>query len=177
MALWAVEAAVFGSGGSFTLFHKKNFVFKKSQGKNNNHFSEKYTLHSGVPQGLVISPTLFNILINDMFHDLPNGMHHSFFADDCAIWTEVRNVAEAMTKMQWAIDAIETWSNRWGLDISTSKTKVHIFTHKRKIVQQPLMLYNTQLEIVKSHKFLGVIFDKELTWNKQIERMRDVRQT
>ena len=77
-----------------------------------------------------------------------------------------------MNKMQRTIGAIETWSNRWGLEIFTLKTKVLIVTHKRKLVHQLLMLHNTQLEIVKLHKFLGVIFDKELTWNKQIERTR-----
>ena len=163
-----------GVEGHLLSFIRKFLHSRKIRVKINGHFSEKYTLHSGVPQGSVISPTFFNILINDMFHGLPNGVHHSLFADDGAIWTEARNIAEAMTKMQRAIDAIETWSNRWGLEISTSKTKVLIFTHKRKLVHQPLMLHKTQLEIVKSHKFLGVIFDKELTWNKHRKNKREM---
>ena len=49
-------------------------------------FSETYPLENGTPQGSVISPLLFLIMINDI--GLPHGLdgvEMSLFADDSAI--------------------------------------------------------------------------------------------
>lgn len=43
-------------------------------------------IENGTPQGSVISPVLFNIMINEIFSNIGRGMGQSLFADDGAIW-------------------------------------------------------------------------------------------
>ena len=46
----------------------------------------------GVPQGGVLSVTLFLVAINDILNELRNGVDGSLFADDLAIYTTTRNM-------------------------------------------------------------------------------------
>ena len=72
-----------------------NFIHNRSIAVNvNGQFSDKTDIINGIPQGSVISPTLFNIFINDITKALhakgkvgeTAKLNTALFADDCAIW-------------------------------------------------------------------------------------------
>ena len=48
--------------------------------------STPHLLQNGLPQGSCISPVLFNVMIYDLFRDIPTGLSFLLFADDSAIW-------------------------------------------------------------------------------------------
>lgn len=84
----------------------------------------------GVPQGSVISPTLFTVMINDLFHGCSPKVKYSLFADDGAMWTTAEHLNEGIAVMQEAVNAVSQWSQRWGLQLAAAKTKVVIFTKR-----------------------------------------------
>ena len=53
--------------------------------KNEGILSETYPLTASVPKGAVLSPTLVNVIINDIFIGCPNSLEMSLFADDGAM--------------------------------------------------------------------------------------------
>ncbi len=65
---------------------------KITVGSNNTH-SEPQGLDNGTPQGSILSPTLFNFMINDLFTGIPKEVNTSKFADDGAIWLRCRSMA------------------------------------------------------------------------------------
>ena len=54
--------------------------------RNQDTLSQPYPLAAVVPQGAVLSPTLFNVMINDFFNGCPGNVEMSLYADDRALW-------------------------------------------------------------------------------------------
>jgi retron-type reverse transcriptase len=59
--------------------------------KVNGYFSKFKYVENGVPQGSVISPTLFNIAVSDL-SDKITKTKITQFADDIALWKTNRNI-------------------------------------------------------------------------------------
>ena len=59
---------------------------KKARVHLNGEYSQQKTLKEGVPQGGVLSPTLFWIFMNDIIRDLPKHDYGAIYADDLVLW-------------------------------------------------------------------------------------------
>ena len=129
--------------------------------------SSHYDTTGGVPQGSVLSPTLFTIFINDMFDGIPECVQTSLYADDGALWVTAPTLDQALGHMQRALDVVVSWTHSWGLTLSTAKTQAMVFTNRR--VLSPLLSLDAQAVPFVSHtKYLGIIFDSRLTWRRHI---------
>ena len=152
----------------------KNFLFdRRLQVRIGSELSDKYLVENGTPQGSVISPLLFMVMINDVFSEVPVDIGRSLFADDGALWKRGRNVKHIISKVQSAIDKVTEWGFDWGCRFSVEKTQTVIFTSKRKLEGVKLKMYGKELERVGSFKYLGVLFDAKLTWADHIKRIED----
>lgn len=152
----------------------KNFLSERTlQVRIGNKHSRKYEIENGTPQGSIISPLLFSIMINDVFDEIENGIRRSLFADDGAIWVRGRNLDFIVKKIQEATKKVEDWSYKWGFRFSVDKTTTVFFTKRRIGSEKKVKLYNKELERVKSFKHLGIWFDERLTWAVHIQKMVD----
>ena len=138
-----------------------------------NDTSDIHDLENGCPQGSVLSPILFNVIINtldDALGDVPN-LSLSQFANDSAIWTKHSSPRLALNKIQSALDEIEMRSQLWGFKISTLKTKAIIFSRRKINIGslQKLTLFGR--EFSDQITFLGMTLDKKLTWGEHIKKM------
>ena len=82
-----------------------------------------YLQEEGIPQGSVLSPTLFNVAINGLLEQVPVGVHGLAFADDYAVFCSKSTAVEACQKIQEAINAATTWANARGSDSLLRKRK------------------------------------------------------
>ena len=137
-----------------------------------NKLSNEKCQKNGVPQGSVLSPTLFLLMINDVLPNQPPGIKISLFADDIAIWISSEFIKTCFIRLQLALKIIQTWSAKWGLRFSPEKTKAMIFMkHQLKSSNRykghglSLEIYNKKIEIVSNHRYLGIIFDSYMTGN------------
>ena len=138
------------------------------QVKINSTYSEIYVVQNGTPQGSCISPTLFNIMVNDLSECLKYSAM-SQFADDSAIWLSGTNLNFIQNRIQEDLDSIYLWCEKWGFLLSPNKTVAIIFTRKRKLDNLLLKIGNSIIRVVKEVKFLGMILDDKLTWLKHIQ--------
>jgi hypothetical protein len=61
------------------------------------------------------------------------------------------------------------WYECWNIKINEEKTQAIYFTHRSRPPDSLLMLNGQNISFVNSVKFLGVIFDKRMTWRLHIE--------
>lgn len=134
--------------------------------------SNKMVLEQGVPQGGVLSPTLFLAYINDISNSFPARVHTSSFADDLAIWTCEEHISVANNRIQQALSVLEEWSKTWLVNISEEKTTCTVFSLSNKKQPAKLVLNGKLLRREENPKYLGVTFDCRLTWRTQIEASR-----
>ena len=95
-------------------------------------------LQEGVPQGGVISPTLFIIFINDLPNQLFPCIHRALHVDDLAICTRAEYTTTAAIRLQEATNAVSNWAKNWGVEINKNKTATTLFSLSTKPeVQNP----------------------------------------
>ena len=132
-----------------------------------NRLYDNFNLYSGSPQGSIISPTLFLLLLSDF--PLPSNQHIlvSLFADDIAIWCISESLYNIVIWLQPYLDVLSVYFYENKLVISQEKTIAVVFAKSfLKTYIPPRLFINNQLLSVKDEaRFLGIIFDKKLNFN------------
>ena len=125
---------------------------------------------SGVPQGSVLSPLLFNVLTSDL--PIVEGVHLAEYADDILFYCSAPSLADAQSLIQNQLNELSTWTDRWGMSINANKTKGMIF-HSGPGVSPLLNLLGSHVHFVDVYKYLGMWLDSpKLTWKPHIHRTK-----
>ena len=161
----------FGLRGNIYNYIKTFLENRQIQVRVNDQLSEKGNIDRGTPQGSVISPILFNLLINDLPEtQKTHGMKVSQFADDNASWVLGRNTRHLINKAQKSLDDVWEWASRWGFKISQDKSEAIIFNTKIQ-TNTNLMLGNKHIEFKSTVKFLGLHWDRLNTFTHHIDQI------
>ena len=149
----------------------KNFLENRSSHVVIDSFlSDSFDFDNGTPQGSVISPILFLIMIND-FPILSDFTRSALFADDSSIWRSETNLHQILHHLQEDLNKIELWCKDWGFTINTVKTIGIVFSNKRTLHQPVLTINNSKINFQSTCVFLGVTFDTHLTWSAHIANL------
>ncbi|KAL7075050.1 hypothetical protein ACQ4LE_002296 [Meloidogyne hapla] len=103
-----------------------NYLYnRKSVVKIGNEFSKQFSITSGVPQGSILGPLLFNIYISDMpkLCDTPN-IKIKLFADDVKAYQILSKTNSNYSSLQIFINKFIQYCNTNGLNISLQKCSV-----------------------------------------------------
>ncbi|KAK3883722.1 hypothetical protein Pcinc_011979 [Petrolisthes cinctipes] len=127
----------------------------------------------GVPQGSVLSVTLFAVAINAIASSLPDGIANSMYVDDLAVWFAASRMSVAERRMQLALDRVSRWTDSHGFRFSPPKTVAMHFCRIRGIhPDQDLFMYCHRIRCVEETRFLGLLFDKRLTWVPHLRTLK-----
>ena len=127
-------------------------------------------VNSGCPQGGVISPILWNLVVNELLEILiSTGIWAQGYADDIVVCTIGREIQTASELMQNALSKIENWCHRVGLTVNPNKAELLLFTNKRKYSFSPIKLFQTCVPLCSNVKYLGVHIDNKLSWRFHAE--------
>ena len=127
----------------------------------------------GVPQGSVLSCSLFSLALNSIARCLPPNIECSMYVDDFMIYSSSSQLASLQRRIQLAINRVTNWTQQNGLKINNRKTFGMLF-HRKRIDEAPtLKLYNRiEIEFPPSVKFLGMHFDSSLNWKFHIRKLK-----
>lgn len=126
------------------------------------------SVDSGVPQGTVLGPLLFNTYIND----LPDHLHSTvrLFADDCVLYRNIRSTHDS-DLLQSDLNSIASWTSTWQMKFNVEKCYVLRIPASRSPVVTNYSLDNTVLKDTASHTYLGVDIQQDLKWNNHVSRI------
>ncbi|GFX55526.1 probable RNA-directed DNA polymerase from transposon X-element [Trichonephila clavipes] len=132
--------------------------------------SNTKNIRCGVAQGSLLGPLLFNLYINDIPDYTLTKLN--MFADDTAVHTTYRRISSVTYALNKHLKLLEKYYDQWKISINVEKSAAVIFTKRRKLPPPPTM-YNTTIPWSQSTKYLGIIFDKNLTWRTHIQHTRN----
>ena len=143
---------------------------RKSVVRVEGHFSDETSIEAGVPQGAILSPLLFNLMISDIPSHPDITLH--IYADDITIVCSKSTTKETKEILQKYLNDLSRWCDEWGLTISPSKTFMQMYTRKR--ISSPILRINQNvIQYKREIRLLGLIFDSPLlSWKAHIEDTR-----
>ena len=133
--------------------------------------SEKILPRHGVPQGGVLSPTLFLLFINDLVSERPKGVKAALYADDLMMWCKEEYATTATYRMQLAADKLNSWTEKWCVSVNKDKSSTTLFTLSPKQKAGTITLGGTPLREDEEATYIGVTFDKRQTWKQHIAKV------
>ena len=162
-----------GLKGRLPLFIQSFLEDRTMQVRVGSRLSDLYDQEQGVPQGSILSTTLFNIKINNIVNCLDTKTDGSLYVDDFGICYRSKNMRTIERHLQQSINRIEDWATNNGFKFSKSKTQCVHFCKLRRIHNDPVLyLYGSPIPVVEESKFLGVIFDRKLSFIPHIRYIK-----
>ena len=136
--------------------------------------SETQSVSCGVPQGSILGPLLFILLINDIDLQL-NNCEIILYADDAVIYCVDKSCESIESQLKIDIGQIDEWLTMNNLVANLKRTNtecVLLGTHQRTAKSKPLEIKMNEQSIAESqnYEYLGVILDKNLNFNEHLEK-------
>ena len=127
--------------------------------------SPSMIIHSGVPQGSVLSPSLFNFFISDF--PLQASITSSY-ADDFHVGESSPDLSLLTSALSEDLRQIESWADEKNLSIASNKSSITLFTPDPAQAQ----FKGDVIPINKYPKILGITLDTKLTFSHHIEDIK-----
>ncbi|XP_071951181.1 uncharacterized protein [Antedon mediterranea] len=144
----------FGLSGSLLSWFKSYLTNRQQRVVIGGETSDWLPVLSGVPQGSILGPLLFNLFIND----LPLKFNHSeslLFADDLKLFKVITTPQDAFS-LQEDLNGLVEWTEKWGIKLNANKCKYLSITLKKRPVLFNYNLSGHDLEMVYVWKDLGI---------------------
>ena len=136
-----------------------------------NKVSSWAEIKSGVPQGSVLAPILFNIFINDI-DNVENGDPNQFYiyADDVKCSFAVNSVADCIS-FQKTLDSISKWSCKWQLNLAPNKCTTMSFCYNNPPISFNYTINQQLLPKIDKITDLGIVFSRNLSFDDHIKQI------
>ena len=141
-------------------------TFRKQRTKVNNSFSTWKDIKSGVPQGSILGPLLFNIFINDVFLFLPETEIVNY-ADDNTPYTINKDATQVITKLESDSENLNDWFRLNFLKSNDDKYKLLLTGSENTTMK----IGTETIQNSSSVKLLGITIDNKLNFNEHVIKM------
>ena len=137
----------------------------------NDATSEFEKIKHGVPQGSILGPLLFLLYINDIAN-CSSILTFYLFADDTTIFLSHKDPKELEKILNEELLHVSNWLIANKLSLNVGKSNLLVF--RRKNTHVPLLNININGLAVEEKdyaKYLGVLIDNKLSFEKHIEHV------
>lgn len=137
--------------------------------------SYRVTVTKGCPQGSVLGPVLWNITYDILLEAIgeQGTCKCVAYADDLIILESGQSRRDLENRMQKVVDIVEETANSMGIRMSIKKTEAIILRGKFGSNRTPIVkLYGNNIRFVESCRYLGVHFERNLTFLTHVKKQR-----
>ncbi|GFR88206.1 RNA-directed DNA polymerase from mobile element jockey [Elysia marginata] len=107
--------------------------------------SRQAIFKDGVPQGGVLSPTLYLVFMNSI-QNIIKHVKAALYADDLALICCEDSCGTAQVRLQECLTLLEQWTDDWAMTVNAAETTYSIFSLSTKIPNLRLRINNSLLE-------------------------------
>ncbi len=144
-----------------------------------NTLSRAFSPAAGVPQGGVLSPVLYCLYTSEISNILEarecQNLQLSHYADDLGLWTIGKSAHKNFIQLQKALKILTSTANRWRIGINPDKSQAIHFDNSRSMETYArhckLTVNQLPIPLTEEATFLGLIFDRKLTWKSHIQKI------
>jgi hypothetical protein len=129
--------------------------------------SSSYKVLSGVPQGFILGPLLFNIFSNDLC-GVVKYSNCLLFADDIKIFREIKSPHDSFL-LQSDINCVHGWCISDFMKLNVNKTRVITFSRKMNLCLFDYKLCELLITQTECIKDLGVQIDSKLHFHHHVD--------
>lgn len=148
----------------YNLIHLRTIQFSI-----NGELSKDYYTRKGVPQGSILSPTLFNIYVAKLKNYIGEDCEIIQFADDIAIFSSSVNIAKSLSNLELSANKVFKYLSSKGLSVSPSKSSLILFTRKHiNPTAYSILINNSIIHFSVYCRFLGIILDYKLSGKEHV---------
>ena len=124
-------------------------------------------IRAGVPQGGVLSPTLFDIYLSDIPIPKISSLNLIIYADDITLTSSHPNINTATHNLLPYLNEIHTWAHNNNLQINPTKTTSTLMTPDPSEYNKPLNIHinNIPISTTSNPTILGLTFDPKLKYS------------
>ncbi|GIX68889.1 putative RNA-directed DNA polymerase from transposon BS [Caerostris extrusa] len=137
-----------------------------------NSLSEIFKTYQGIPQGSVLSPTLFSLYLTGIKR-VVSPCQIGIFADDIIVWDHNSDLTKLENTLNDTLEKIQHFADEHKLAFNTTKSLSCLFTTNRHLFnyQPKIFLKGQLLESAKTPTYLGFTLDTEINCSKHISRL------
>ena len=139
-----------------------------------NSTSDYRNVRTGVPQGAVTSPVLFNFYLSKLPIP-PKGVYVVQYADDISIYTTGKNINTMTEQINAYAKEVNDFLEERELLLSAEKSTVTLFTPDTKEyhIHPQVKIKDSIVPLEKNPKLLGVTFDTMHTFTPHVNKTVD----
>ncbi|KAF2364193.1 hypothetical protein FHG87_005060, partial [Trinorchestia longiramus] len=102
----------------------------------------------------------------------PRFIKSILYLDDLAIYKASHHLESLERQVQIAMNRLECWSDRTRFRFSATKTGIMHICRMRGCARITPNLYEQNITLAQTYKYVGVTFDERLTWRPHIRKLR-----
>ena len=140
-----------------------SYLQNRKQRKIGSSYSLWEEIVSGVPQGSILGPLLFNIFLCDLFLSIENN-YFTNYADDTTPYVIGNNPDEVVSELRDITEKLFTWFSQ--NEMKANLGKCHMLLSSLESLN--FQISETVIHNSQSKKLLGVTFDNKLKFEKHI---------